>query len=110
MKIKLQEIIDFCLQKENAEISFPFGDIPICFKYKGKIFVEIYPNDSDYKITVRCDSNVGGYYREKYPGIVIPGYHVPIKQRKYKNTVFLNRDIPKDLVFEMIEHSYNTLR
>lgn len=110
MKIKLQELINFCLQKLDAEISFPFGDVPICFKYKGKIYVAIYPNDSDHKITVRCDPNVGEFYREKYQGIVVPRYHVPKRQRKYKNTVLLDNGIPKDLVFELIEHSYNTIR
>jgi predicted DNA-binding protein (MmcQ/YjbR family) len=110
MKIELQELIDFCSQKADTEISFPFGDVPICFKYKGRIFIEIYPDDSNYKITVRCDPSVGEYYRERYQGIVIPGYHVPVRQRKYKNTVLLSKDIAKDLIFEMIEHSYDTLR
>jgi predicted DNA-binding protein (MmcQ/YjbR family) len=110
MSIGLQEIIDHCMQKSGAEIAFPFGDIPICFKYNGRIFIEIYPNDDNYKITVRCEPVQGEYYRIAYPSNVIPGYHVPLRQRKYKNTVILNNGIDKEKVFEMIDHSYSTLQ
>ena len=110
MRIALQELVDYCSAKEDAEICFPFGDVPICFKYDGHIFVEIYPNDSDYKITVRCNPDIGACYREQYKDIVIPGYHVPMRQRRYKNTILLDRDLSKEIIFEMIDHSYNTLK
>jgi predicted DNA-binding protein (MmcQ/YjbR family) len=108
--IGLQEIIDYCMKKNGSEIACPFGDIPICFKHNGRIFIEIYPNDGNYKITVRCEPIHGEYYRSTYPGNVIPGYHVPLRQRKYKNTVLLNDGIDKDKVLEMIDHSYETLQ
>jgi predicted DNA-binding protein (MmcQ/YjbR family) len=110
MKIALQELIDYCTAKDNAEICFPFGDVPICFKFNGRIFIEIYPNDSDYKITVRCEPDIGECYREQYKDIVLPGYHVPLRQRKYKNTLLLDKEIEKNVVLEMIDHSYNTLK
>ena len=82
MRIALQELVDYCSAKEDAEICFPFGDVPICFKYDGHIFVEIYPNDSDYKITVRCNPDIGACYREQ--GAVVD----KIPRYDTKNEVF----------------------
>jgi Uncharacterized protein conserved in bacteria len=106
----LQELIDYCLGKEGAVIDFPFGDVPVCVKYEGRIFAEIYPNDDNYKITLRCEPEVGERYRNQYPGIVLPGYHVPLRQRRYKNTVLLGGGLPEAVLEEMIDRSYATLR
>jgi predicted DNA-binding protein (MmcQ/YjbR family) len=111
MKImkKLQDIIDYCLSKEEAYIDFPFGDIPICIKYNNHIFAEIYPEKNDYKISLRCEPEIGEIYRKKYPGIIFPGYHVPQKQKKYKNTIKLdNEEIGKE-IYKLIDESYKTL-
>ena len=97
------------LPKPNVEITFPFGDVPICFKHNGRIFIEIYPNYDNYKITVRCDPIIGEYYRTNYPEVIIPGYHVPLRQRKYKNTVLLDKGLHKKELLEIIDHSYCTL-
>ena len=107
--IKLNNIVEHCLSKEGAYIDFPFGDIPICIKYNGHIFAEIYPNDNDYKITLRCIPEMGQMYRKKYPEIIIPGYHVPLKQRKYKNTIKLDNNIIGKEVYKLIDESYKTL-
>jgi len=107
--IKLKEIMDYCLSKEDAYIDFPFGDIPICVKYNRHIFAEVYPNSDDYKITLRCNPELGLLYRKKYPEIIIPGYHVPLKQRKYKNTIKLDNNIIEKDIYKLIDESYETL-
>jgi predicted DNA-binding protein (MmcQ/YjbR family) len=105
----LKRIVDYCLSKEGAYIDFPFGENPICIKYNGHIFAEIYPETNDYKITLRCEPEIGEIYRKKYPGIVIPGYHVPLKQRKYKNTIRLDNEIIGKELNKLIDESYRTL-
>ena len=107
--IDLQDLINYCSSKENAVINFPFGDSPVCFKYNGHIFAEIYPKEDQFKITLRCDPRVGEYYRNQYPEIVLPGYHVPLRQRKYKNTILLQSEIGFSEIKKMIDHSYETL-
>jgi len=106
---KLNEIVDYCLSKDGAYIDFPFGDIPICIKYNKHIFAEIYPESNNYKITLRCEPEIGKIYREKYPDIVLPGYHVPLKQRKYKNTIKLDNKIIGKEIKKLIDQSYETL-
>ena len=107
---KLNEIVDYCLSKKDAYIDFPFGDIPICIKYDGHIFAEIYPETNNYKITLRCEPEIGEMYREKYPEIILPGYHTPLKQRKYKNTIKLDNEIIGNEIYKLIDESYETLR
>ncbi len=104
-----QALVDYCKSKPDSHMGFPFGAIPIVFKYKNRIFAEIYPEPDNYKLTVRCDPGVGEVLREKYPGTVIPGYHVPLRQQKFKNTILLDKGIDEKAVLEMIDHSYTTI-
>ena len=68
LKIDLQkeEIIQYCLGKKEAYVDYPFGDIPICFKVKNKLFAQLYPLDNDYKITLKCDVLLAEIYRKQY--------------------------------------------
>lgn len=107
--MNLRKLVNYCLSKENSYIDFPFGEIPICIKCDGHIFAEIYPDPDNYKITLRCDPIIGEFYRKKYEGIVIPGYHVPLRQRKFKNTVLLNGEISEKEIKKLIDLSYENL-
>jgi predicted DNA-binding protein (MmcQ/YjbR family) len=106
---KLNEIVDYCLSKKDTYVDFPFGDIPICIKYNKHLFAEIYPEADNYKITLRCEPEIGQIYREKYPEIILPGYHVSLKQRKYKNTIKLDNEIIGNEIYKLIDESYETL-
>lgn len=97
------------MSKEGAYIDFPFGDTPVCVKYDNRIFAEIYPGKDNFRITVRCEPETGEYYRAKYPEIVMPGYHVPLRQRKYKNTILIREELEFQFIAELIDQSYDTL-
>jgi len=102
-----QDIIDYCTKKEKAEMAFPFGEIPICFKLYNRIFLELYPNKMDYKITVTCELVTGDFLRQVFNGIVVHGYHCPAAIRPYRNTVYLDNDVLADeQILEMIDTSY----
>jgi len=105
----LQSLVDYCLRKEGAYIDCPFGDIPICAKWKGHIFAEIYPKPGDFKITLRCDPEVGEVYKARYPGRVPPAYHVPTRQRPHKCTILLDGGFDRAELERMIDHSYGNL-
>jgi predicted DNA-binding protein (MmcQ/YjbR family) len=107
--IPLQALVDYCAAKEGASIRFPFGDVPVCFARNGRIFAEIYPGGENYRVTLRCEPAEGEALRGAYPGIVVPGYHVPLRQRKHKITVYLNRGLPDSAVLGMVDASYRTL-
>lgn len=73
----VNEIIEYCQKKSKAYIDYPFGDIPICFKVNKKIFAEIYPLENDYKITLK------------------------------RNTIYINKTVSDEIIYEMIDHSYD---
>ena len=103
----ITDIVDYCLSKNGAYQDFPFGFIPICFKVCNRLFLELYPKEENFKITVKCEPIVADFYRQQHPNIVVVGYHCPDRQKPYKNTVYLNKGLDEELVFQMIDHSYN---
>lgn len=106
--MKPSEIQQYCLSKRKAWEDFPFGEIPICYRLNGKIFAQLYPNEKDYKITLKCTVSAGQFYRMIYPGKVVRGYHCPPVQQPYWNTVYLD-DFPDDELLNMIDHAYDTV-
>lgn len=106
--MKLQPLLTYCLSKEDTYLDFPFGEIPAVIKVKGRIFAEIYDREVKPQITLKCDPVLAELLRQKYPGIVIPGYHVPNRNKPYWNTVLMEgTEVPEKDVLEMIDHSYN---
>lgn len=101
---ELDEIRRLCLKKPGAEETYPFGDWPICCKVRGKIFAQIYPD----KLTLKCTAFSGEALRQAYPGIVVRGYHCPLVQQPYWNTVYLDR-FPKDALPLLIDHAYEAV-
>lgn len=98
------EINKFCLSKTEAYQDCPFGPFPICYKVRNRIFLEWYPKEE--KITVRCEPMLADFYRQSNPGVVIPGYHCPDRQRRNKNTVYINQGLDEGMIYDMIDHSY----
>lgn len=99
--MKAAELMALCLNKPGAYEDHPFGDTPICYKVKGKIFAQLYPE----KITLKCTAFSGEALRAAYPGIVTRGYHCPAMQQPYWNTIDLSRFPEEELPF-WIDHAY----
>lgn len=102
----VDEIISYCLEKNGAYIDFPFGDIPMCMKVANRLFAQIYPRPEDRKITLNCDRFLGEILRDRFPGIVVRGYHCPPMLQPYFNTIYLNNEISDEDLKSMIDHSY----
>lgn len=101
-----EQITAYCLLKPGAYEDHPFGQIPICYKVCGRLFLQLYPNPENHKITVSCEPLLADFYRQQYKRSVIPGYHCPDRLKPYMNTVYLNNAVEDDVIFRMIEHSY----
>lgn len=99
-----EEIKEYCLKRPGAYQDCPFGPFPVCFKVCNRIFLEWYPDED--KITLRCEPVLADFYRRSFPGTVVAGYHCPDRQKPYKNTVYLNREVTDALVYDMLDHSY----
>ena len=106
--MKAEDIVAYCLSKHKAYETYPFGDAPICYKLNNRIFAQLYPYEHDYKITLKCTADMGDFYRQMYPDIVVRGYHCPPVQQPYWNTVHLE-DFPDDELLNMIDLAYETV-
>ena len=98
----VEAIRAYCLTKKGVEEGFPFGDTTLVIKVGGKIFV-LMNLDGDPSMNLKCDPDRAIDLREENPAI-IPGYHM---NKKHWNTVVLDGSLPKRLILEMIDHSYN---
>ncbi|MCX7774411.1 MAG: MmcQ/YjbR family DNA-binding protein [Clostridia bacterium] len=105
--MKASELLTYCLSKEGAQLEHPFGPIPSVIKVNGKIFAEVYSRETDPQVTLKCEPFLAELLREKYTGLVMPGYHVINRNKPYWNTVKLDQDEISDTeLLEMVDHSY----
>ena len=92
----------YCLGKKGTEEGFPFDETTLVTKVGGKIFI-LLNLDGDPSMNLKCDPDRAIDLREANPGIM-PGYHM---NKKHWNTVILDGSLSKNLILEMIDHSYN---
>lgn len=109
-----QQILDICLLKPGAHVTFPFGADSFVVKLKSpssqaRIFAQLFLLRGEPYATFNCDAATGLYYRALYPESVTRGYHCPPVQQPYFNTVKLDGSVPDDVLANMIEHAYHTV-
>lgn len=100
----IESLYEYCIKKEGATESFPFGEETLVFKVAGKIFALV-NLEGELSINLKCDPSLAIDLRERY-STVSPGYHM---NKKHWNTVLLDGSIPDKEVFSWIDHSYNII-
>lgn len=104
--MNIEELRSYCLNKEGATESFPFGEETLVFKVGEKIFLLTGLESHPISFNVKCDPEEAIDLREKYPNSVFPGYHM---SKKHWNTIVLNNEITLDLAKTMIDKSYELI-
>lgn len=102
--MNIEDFREFCLSVKCADESFPFFDDRILvFKVMGKMFayVNIEPKDALFRVSMKCDPDKSVELREQYEGIV-NGQHT---KALTWNSIYLESDVPDDLIKELILHS-----
>jgi predicted DNA-binding protein (MmcQ/YjbR family) len=97
------DVAEYCLSKDGAEETYPFGDEHYVFKVDGKMFALCGAVESPDSINLKCDPVRAQILRQGNPEI-IPGYHM---NKMHWNTVSLKGNLPADLILELIDHSYD---
>lgn len=92
---------DHCLGKSGVTESFPFDDRTLVFKVGGKMFA-LTDIDDFKRINLKCDPQWAEQLREEHPAI-IPGFHM---NKKHWNTVMMDGSLTEDLIYRLIDHSY----
>ena len=98
-----QAITAYCLSKPGATSGYPFGEGTLVFKVVNKMFALIPENTQPLRLNLKCDPDDALALREQHDAIT-PGFHM---NKKHWNTLVLNGSLPKKLVYELIDHSYD---
>lgn len=101
----LDDLREYCNAQRGAEETFPFDEVTLVFKVRGKMFalLDITQNPHEPSINLKCEPTLAEILRSTYPA-VMPGYHM---NKRHWNTVRVDGSIPMPEIEEMIDHSYN---
>jgi predicted DNA-binding protein (MmcQ/YjbR family) len=101
----LADLQQHCAAKPGVSWDTPFGPDVMVFRVAGKIFA-LAPIDSFDTLNLKCDPERAIELRERYAAIT-PGYHM---NKKHWNTLDMTGDLPRQLVLELVDHSYDLVR
>jgi len=100
--MNVEEFRDYCLSKKGVTEEFPFDNQTLVYKVMGKMF-SLGNVDNFQTMNLKCDPEKAIDLRERYDGI-IPGFHM---NKKHWNTVDSFSDVPEEVQFHLIDHSYD---
>jgi len=55
LKMNIEEIREYCLQKKGVTEAFPFDEVTLVFKVMGKIFLFMPLDETNPTISAKCD-------------------------------------------------------
>lgn len=97
----LVEFKGCCMSLSGVTEEFPFDEVTLVYKVKGKMFSLC--NINEFKsVSLKCDPDDAMAFREAFRS-VIPGYHL---NKKHWNTIELGGDVDDDRLREWTEDSY----
>ncbi len=96
---------EYLLSKPGAEEGFPFGPAVMVFKVGGRMFATLAYEETPARMNLKCDPERAIELREQYMSVQ-PGYHM---NKTHWNTIVLDDEVPRAVVFEMIDHSYELI-
>lgn len=101
--MNVEELREYCLSRKGTTECFPFDEVTLVFKVMGKMFALIPLDEPDLSISLKCDPEKALQLRESYNSIS-PAYHF---NKKYWNTVQVSPEISRELLEELVNHSYD---
>jgi predicted DNA-binding protein (MmcQ/YjbR family) len=102
--LNIEELREYCLQKQGATEGFPFGEDTLVFKVAGKMFLLAGLQDGKH-FNAKCDPELAVQLRERYTEVK-PGYHM---NKAMWNTVYMEGTLTKKQLYEMIDQSYDLI-
>lgn len=102
--MNIEEYRDYCIAKKGVTEGFPFDNVTLVFKVMGKMFA-VTGVDSFEFINLKSNPEEAIELRETYNAIK-PGYHM---SKIHWNSVYPNQDAPDQLIYELIDKSYDLI-
>lgn len=101
----VEQIRNYCLQKENVTESFPFGGDTLVFKSNDKMFLLLALDAEEMQFNVKCNPDKAIELRVGYPENILPGFHM---SKKHWNTI-VPKHLKSELIKNMIDESHNLI-
>lgn len=98
------EVVAHCLSKPGTHEDYPFGPDTLVLKVLNKMFGTMGAESDANTINLKCDPDHAIILRQTYPDDIKPGYHM---NKQHWNTVTINGALPADLIYELIDESYD---
>lgn len=83
----------------------PFGPEVLVYKVGGKMFALLGWQNIPTTVNLKCDPDRAVELREQFEAIA-PGYHM---NKQLWNTLTLDRSLDRELVWELVQHSYDLI-
>jgi predicted DNA-binding protein (MmcQ/YjbR family) len=101
-----RELVAACQALTGSVEERPFRDPDVTvFKVGGKIFAITRLEADPLRVSLKCEPELAQQLRVTYPTIT-PGYHL---NKRHWNTVVLDGSLPRQMVLDMIEDSYDLI-
>ncbi|HTE13255.1 MAG TPA: MmcQ/YjbR family DNA-binding protein [Chitinophagaceae bacterium] len=99
----IEQLQEYCLSKNGAKETLPFGPDTLVYKAGGKVFLLTSLNAENLRFNVKCDPDLAVELREQYD-CVLPGYHM---NKKHWNTIVVDGSVSLKQLKQWIDHSYD---
>jgi predicted DNA-binding protein (MmcQ/YjbR family) len=100
--MNIESLQNYCLTKNSAEESLPFGPDTLVFKVGGKLFLLAGLDAVPLQFNVKCDPETAIGLRDEY-SCVLPGYHM---NKKHWNTIIVDGTVSDKQLLRWIDDSY----
>lgn len=100
--MELETLRLYLLNKPHTVEEYPFDSVTLVVKVFNKMFALISTNQDPLRMNLKCLPEKAEVLREQYRSI-IPGYHM---NKRHWNSVLVDGSLPDDLVFGLIDESY----
>lgn len=97
-----EELHKYCMSLKGATEHFPFDEVTLVIKVQDKMFALLPLDNPETQICLKCDPDRAIALREKF-SMIVPAYHF---NKKHWNSVTMHPEISKNLVYELVNHSY----
>lgn len=98
-----ESIRKYLQDKKGATEEIPFGPQALVYKVIGRMFALLAWEEDPLKITLKCDPEHAQALRAMFPAVQ-PGYYM---NKEHWNTITLDDSIRDEILFEMIDDSYD---
>ena len=102
----IESLREYCLGKQGATETLPFGPDVIVFKVGGRAFLLLPLDAEQLQFNVKCDPDLAIELREQY-ACVLPGYHM---NKKHWNTIVVDASVSLKQLKEWIDHSFDLVQ